>query len=157
MARFVTQPQHRTCRSCWRKPCLRQPDPPRRARETDRPPRAGVRDALEAAGAGSICMVLTDLTELETSAGRSRPAPHQKDLQVQIVQREQAEEASAERPDLARSNEDLQQFAIFASHDLQEPLRMVRGFLDLLQERYAPQLDEKAREYIAFAADARHG
>ena len=64
--------------------------------------------------------------------------------------RERLRRATAE---LARSNEDLQQFASFASHDLQEPLRMVKGFLDLLEERYAPQLDDKAREYISYAVD----
>lgn len=52
---------------------------------------------------------------------------------------------------LARSNVDLQQFAYIASHDLQEPLRMITNYLSLLEKRYHDRLDAKAREYIGFA------
>jgi PAS domain S-box-containing protein len=55
--------------------------------------------------------------------------------------------------ELAISNQELEQFAYVSSHDLQEPLRMVTGFLTQLEKRYANQLDEKARQYIAFAVD----
>ncbi|MEQ8582707.1 MAG: PAS domain S-box protein [Marinoscillum sp.] len=55
--------------------------------------------------------------------------------------------------DLAISNAELEQFAYVASHDLQEPLRMVTSFLTRLENKYDAQLDEKAHQYIHFAVD----
>ncbi len=55
--------------------------------------------------------------------------------------------------ELERSNKELEQFAYVASHDLQEPLRMVTSFLTQLERKYHDQLDEKAHTYIHFATD----
>jgi light-regulated signal transduction histidine kinase (bacteriophytochrome) len=82
--------------------------------------------------------ILRDITKLKRAEEALR--------QVNEKLQEQAEE-------LAATNKDLEQFAYIASHDLQEPLRAVGGFLTLLQQRYRGRLDEKADSYINAAVE----
>jgi PAS domain S-box-containing protein len=71
-----------------------------------------------------------------------------------ITERRHAEEALiAQAQELARSNADLQQFAHVTSHDLQEPLRMIGSYLQLLSLRYSGRLDKSADQYISFAVE----
>jgi len=75
-------------------------------------------------------------------------------LEREIAERRLMEERLKQTmEDLRRSNQDLEQFAYVASHDLQEPLRMVSSFTQLLEKKYKDQLDDEGREFIKFAVD----
>lgn len=74
-------------------------------------------------------------------------------MQDMTRQKEYEEQLKKYTRELEISNTELEQFAYVASHDLQEPLRMVTSFLTRLEEKYRDQLDDKAKRYIDFAVD----
>jgi signal transduction histidine kinase len=87
-------------------------------------------------------------------------AAMKKEVQLSLERKENAEMMEKLNLDLERktreltdSNADLEQFAYAASHDLQEPLRMITGFLGQIEKHYAPSLDDRGKEYIHYAVD----
>ncbi|MBL7919304.1 MAG: PAS domain S-box protein [Bacteroidia bacterium] len=83
--------------------------------------------------------------------GATQDITHRKETELLLKNLNDNLEARAK--ELADSNTELEQFAYTASHDLQEPLRMITSFLNQLQLKYKDQLDDKAQQYIYFASD----
>ena len=109
---------------------------------------------VELSGLPPELRVLADSVNDMAAALQIREAEltrYRKHLEETVAER--TKELQASRSELERSNAELQQFAYVASHDLQEPLRMVASFTQLLSQKYAEALDDQAQQYIAFAVD----
>lgn len=79
---------------------------------------------------------------------------HNEALNREVTERKKVEDSLRDANlELSRSNNDLEQFAYIASHDLQEPLRMVGNFVQLLRRRYHDQLDEAGQQYIQYSVE----
>ena len=114
----------------------------RLARQTRAVASGDLRRVIEPSGPSDIVRLGRDVESMRERIVR--------DLEVvRAAEAELQEKAIA----LERSNTELEQFAYVASHDLQEPLRKVTSFCQMIERRYSGQLDERGEQYIAFAVD----
>ena len=124
----------------------------------------------ETGGVAGVFAAARDMTEQKRAEAALRTAYNELDdrvkertadlveanrqLEQEIAEhRATADQLRRKSEELARSNRELQQFAYIASHDLQEPLRAISGFTELLERRYRGQIDERADRYINFIID----
>jgi PAS domain S-box-containing protein len=101
---------------------------------------------LEADAISGYCLILRDLTDLKKAQAEILRAKDNLELRVA----ERTRELAVSNESLARSNNELEQFAYVSSHDLQEPLRTIAVYADLFRKYYDDKLDDRGREFLEF-------
>jgi len=111
-------------------------------------------EILQRTNAEAALQLMNEELEIRVADRTEKLKTSMESLQEEIYRRKRTEEQiKATLMELERSNKELEQFAYVASHDLQEPLRMVSSYTQLLAQRYENQLDDKAQKFMGYAVD----